>query len=39
MVMPGKRGRRGRKFYMRSKAWKKAVVSVVPGQSISLFNV
>lgn len=39
MVMPGKRGRRGRKFYMRSKAWKKAVVSVIPGQSISLFNV
>jgi large subunit ribosomal protein L23 len=39
MVMPGKRGRRGRKFYMRSTAWKKAVVSVVPGQTISLFNV
>jgi large subunit ribosomal protein L23 len=39
MVMPAKRGRRGRKFYMRSKAWKKAIVSVIPGQSISLFNV
>lgn len=39
MVMPAKRGRRGRKFYVRSKPWKKAVVTVAPGQNIGLFNV
>ncbi len=39
MVMPPKRGRRGRKFYVRSKAWKKAVVTLAPGQEITLFNV
>jgi len=38
MVMPLKRGRRGRKSYTRAKAWKKAIVTVAPGQSISLFN-
>jgi large subunit ribosomal protein L23 len=38
MVMPLKRGRRGRSFYVRQRAWKKAVVTVPPGQSISLFN-
>jgi large subunit ribosomal protein L23 len=39
MVIAPKRARRGRKFYMRTKAWKKAVVTVAPGQNISLFNV
>lgn len=39
MVMAPKRARRGRKFYMRTKSWKKAVVSLERGQSISLFNV
>lgn len=39
MVMPAKRGRRGRKFYIRKKAWKKAVVQVATGQQINLFNV
>jgi large subunit ribosomal protein L23 len=39
MVMAPKRGRRGRKFYIRSKAWKKAIVSVAPGQTIGVFNV
>jgi large subunit ribosomal protein L23 len=38
MVMPPKRGRRGRKFYMRRSKWKKAVITVAPGQSINLFN-
>ena len=38
MVMPPKRGKRGRKFYMRRTKWKKAVVSVASGQSINLFN-
>jgi large subunit ribosomal protein L23 len=39
MVMPLKRGRRGRTYYVRQRAWKKAVVTVPQGQSISLFNV
>jgi large subunit ribosomal protein L23 len=39
MVMPAKRGRRGRKWYMRSKSWKKAIVTLEPGYSIKLFDV
>jgi len=38
-VMPLKRGRRGRKFYQRSPEWKKAIVTLPAGQTISLFNV
>lgn len=38
IVMPPKRGKRGRKFYVRRAKWKKAVVSIAPGQSINLFN-
>lgn len=36
MVMPAKRGRRGRKFYIRKQSWKKAVVTLAKGQSIDL---
>jgi large subunit ribosomal protein L23 len=39
MVMPPKRGRRGRKEYIRRPKWKKAVITVAPGQSINLFNI
>lgn len=39
MVMPAKRGRRGRKLYIRSRQWKKAIVTLMPGRSIELFNV
>lgn len=39
MVVPPKRGRRGRKFYIRQGAWKKAVVTLAPGQSIKYFEV
>ena len=39
MIMPAKRGRRGRKMYVRAKPWKKAVVTLQPGQEITLFNV
>lgn len=39
MMMPAKRGRRGRKVYVRAKSWKKAVVTLAPGQEITLFNV
>ncbi len=39
MVVPAKRGRRGRNWYMRSKQWKKAIVTLKPGQKIELFNL
>ena len=39
MVVPAKRGQRGRKLYQRKKAWKKAVVTLIPGQRIDLFNL
>ena len=39
LVVPPKRGRRGRKWYMRTKAWKKAIVTLAPGQKIELFDV
>lgn len=38
MVFPKKRARRGRKFYVRKTAWKKAIITVAPGQSIDLFS-
>jgi large subunit ribosomal protein L23 len=38
MVMAPKRGQRGRKLYIRRKAWKKAIVTLPQGQSISLFT-
>jgi large subunit ribosomal protein L23 len=39
LIVPPKRGRRGRKWYMRTKAWKKAIVTLAPGQKIELFDV
>jgi large subunit ribosomal protein L23 len=39
MVMPAKRGRRGRNWYIRSRQWKKAIVTVADGATIELFNV
>ncbi len=39
MVMPPKRGRRGRAFYIRQSAWKKAIVTVPQGQRIPIFEV
>lgn len=39
MIMPYKRGKRGRKFYRRTQQWKKAVVTLVQGDAISLFEV
>ena len=39
LVMPAKRGMRGRKTYLRSKQWKKAIVTLEPGETIELFNV
>ena len=39
MNMPLKRGKRGRKAYQRSPEWKKAIVTLPKGQTISEFNV
>lgn len=39
MVMPAKRGRRGRKVYTRRRQWKKALVTLNDGISIEIFNV
>ena len=37
-VMPAKVGRRARKVYIRKSEWKKAVVTVAPGQTIDMFG-
>lgn len=39
MVMPAKRGHRGRRVYTRHSAWKKAIVTIRPGQTIAAFNL
>jgi large subunit ribosomal protein L23 len=38
IVMPAKRARRGRKTVLRSKEWKKAIITLANGQKIDLFN-
>jgi large subunit ribosomal protein L23 len=38
-IMPLKQGRRGRKLYVRQAAWKKAIVTLPPGQTIAAFNL
>jgi large subunit ribosomal protein L23 len=38
MVMPAKRGTRGRKTYRRSQEFKKAIVTLADGETIELFN-
>ncbi len=38
IVMPAKRGRRGRKWYIRTQQWKKAIVTLKPGYTIKLFE-
>ena len=37
-VMPAKIGKRGRKEYIRTSEWKKALVTVAPGQTIDMFG-
>ncbi|NDJ34488.1 MAG: 50S ribosomal protein L23 [Chloroflexi bacterium] len=37
-IMPAKMGTRGRRRYIRKKEWKKAYVTVAPGQQIDLFG-
>jgi large subunit ribosomal protein L23 len=37
-IMPAKMGRRLRKTYIRKKQWKKAYVTVAPGQTIEVLG-
>lgn len=39
LVMPAKRGRRVRRTYIRSKPYKKAIVTLKAGDEIKLFDV
>ena len=39
MVMPAKRGKRGRSWYVRTKQWTKAVVALAERDSIELYNL
>ncbi|HVU11347.1 MAG TPA: 50S ribosomal protein L23 [Phototrophicaceae bacterium] len=39
MVMPYKRGMRGRNPYRRSSQWKKAIVTLMPGEKLDLFDL
>jgi large subunit ribosomal protein L23 len=38
MVMPAKTARRGRRIGIRRPKWKKAIVTLAPGESIQLFE-
>lgn len=38
MVMPAKRAKRGRKVIVRRPAWKKAIVTLAPGQRLEMFE-
>jgi large subunit ribosomal protein L23 len=39
MIIPPKRGRRGRLVYTRKSAWKKAIVTIPSSQRISIFEM
>ncbi|MDZ4763217.1 MAG: 50S ribosomal protein L23 [Chloroflexota bacterium] len=39
MIVPAKRGQRGRRTFIRSQQWKKAIVTLAPGEKIDLFEV
>jgi large subunit ribosomal protein L23 len=39
LIMPAKRGMRGRHEYWRTQEWKKAIVTLQEGDKIELFNV
>ena len=39
MVMPAKRGMRGRSAYRRASEWKKAIVTLMPGEKLELFDL
>lgn len=39
MIMPAKRGFRGRNQYRRSSQWKKAIVTLEAGEKLELFDL
>jgi large subunit ribosomal protein L23 len=39
MIMPAKRGFRGRNTYRRSSQWKKAIVTLEAGEKLELFDL
>jgi large subunit ribosomal protein L23 len=39
MIMPAKRGMRGRNPYRRSTQWKKAIVTLQAGEKLELFDL
>ncbi|MDX2162468.1 MAG: 50S ribosomal protein L23 [bacterium] len=39
LIVPAKRGRRGRREFRRTRQWKKAIVTLADGATIELFNV
>jgi large subunit ribosomal protein L23 len=39
MIMPAKRGMRGRNAYRRSSQWKKAIVTLQAGEKLELFDL
>ncbi len=39
MIMPAKRGMRGRNAYRRSSEWKKAIVTLEAGEKLELFDL
>jgi len=39
MIMPAKRGMRGRNAYRRSSEWKKAIVTLAAGEKLELFDL
>lgn len=39
MIVPAKRGQRGRVKYIRRQQWKKAIVSLTADTTIEIFNV
>lgn len=39
LIMPAKRGMRGRHEYRRSQQWKKAIVTLAAGDKIEIFEV
>lgn len=39
MIMPAKRGMRGRNQYWRSQEWKKAIVTLEAGEKLELFDL
>ena len=38
MNMPAKRAKRWRKMIIRKKGWKKAIVTLLPGQRLEMFE-